>query len=384
MRVGLVAGEASGDLLGAGLISALRQRFPDARFEGIAGPAMEAAGCEPWYPAERLSVMGLVEVLGRLPELLRIRRDLRRRWLNDPPDVFIGIDAPDFNLALERRLRAAGIPTVHYVSPSVWAWRQHRVRKIAQCVDLMLTLFPFEAEFYAQHGVDVRFVGHPLADMVPLEIDRGAVRQRLGIDPDATIVALLPGSRMGEVQRLAEPMLKAAELCAQAHAGLRFVAPLATPATRALFERIAAERTPGLALEVLDGQSREAMAAANVVLLASGTAALEALLLKRPMVVTYRLSALSFWLLKHFKMIKVPFYSLPNLLAGRSVAPELMQHDATPGRLAEAVLKLLEQPQASREMEQTFRSIHESLRRDASTSAAAAVADLLQRRGRVQ
>jgi lipid-A-disaccharide synthase len=381
VKIAIVAGEASGDLLGAGLIEALRARLPDARFEGIAGPAMEAAGCQAWYPAERLSVMGLVEVLGRLPELLRIRRDLFQRLRRNPPDVFIGIDAPDFNLALERRLRAAGIPTVHYVSPSVWAWRQRRVRKIARSVDLMLTLFPFEADFYRRHGVEVRFVGHPLADMIPLQVDRAAARQHLGIDSGAKVVALLPGSRMGEVARLAGCMLSAAALCARVHPELQFIAPLATPNTRALFEREAAAQAPGLALRVLSGQSREVMAAADVVLLASGTAALEALLLKRPMVVTYRLSALTFWILKHLKMIKVPFYSLPNLLAGREVAPELVQDQATPEALSQAVLRLLDQPQASREMEESFLAIHESLRRDASASAAEAVAELIASRG---
>lgn len=377
IRVGIVAGEASGDQLAAGLITALRQRVADIRFEGVAGPAMIAAGCAAIYPSDRLAVMGLVEPLARLPELLRMRRALFKRFERDPPDVFIGVDAPDFNLSLERRLRARGIKTVHYVSPSVWAWRQGRIRSIARSVDLMLTLFPFEADFYHQHKVPVRFVGHPFADLVPMEVDRGAARRALGIAGDARVVAVLPGSRAGEVSRLGEPFLQAAVRLAQRIPELMFVAPMAGPGVRAVFESLVSRMAPSLNLMVLDGRAREAMAAADAVLLASGTAALEALLLKRPMVVAYRVAALTYAILNIFRMLKVRQFSLPNLLAGEALVPEFIQGDVTAEHLADAVAKLLDEPQRAVKLQKKFAEIHGLLRRDASAQAADAVLQLV-------
>lgn len=377
MRIGIVAGEASGDLLAAGLMDALRLRYPQARFEGIAGPRMRAAGCKALFDSEKLAVMGLVEVLRHLPELLSIRHRLRRHFLADPPDLFIGVDAPDFNLRLERQLRESGIPTVHYVSPSVWAWRQGRVRHIGRSVDRMLTLFPFEAGFYEQHDVEARFVGHPLADSIPLEVDCEAARRALGLTETGPVIALLPGSRLGEVRRLAAPFLQAALRCAAVRPELRFVAPMAGPAVRSLFERTAAQVAPGLNLVVVDGDAQQAMAAADVVLLASGTAALEALLLKRPMVVAYKLAPLSYALIRGLRILRVPYYSLPNWLCGEAVVPELMQHAATPQALAAALLEWLEQPQRALVLRQRFERVHRQLRRGASAAAAEAVLELV-------
>jgi lipid-A-disaccharide synthase len=377
LRIGIVAGEASGDLLAADLMRAIQARVPDVQFEGVAGPLMQAAGCQMLYPAEKLAVMGLVEVLGHLPELLRIRRVLRRRFLARPPDLFIGVDAPDFNLALERRLKRAGIPTVHYVSPSVWAWRQYRVRKIGRSLDLMLTLFPFEADFYRAHQVPVRFVGHPLADRIPEHCQRRAVRLALKLPERGRILALLPGSRRSEVKRLAEPFLGAAQWLRHQLPDLQFVAPLATPATREIFEDARRRVAPDLPVTILEGQSREAMCAADAVLLASGTAALECMLLKRPMVVAYRLSPITYWLAK--RLLTVSYYSLPNHLAGRPLVPEIIQRDVTPENLGEALLGYLRDPTASRELMAVFSELHHQLRQDASSSAAEAVLDLVEK-----
>lgn len=376
MRIGIVAGEASGDLLGAGLITSLREQYPDAVFEGIAGPQMIAAGCRALFPAEKLAVMGLVEVLAHLREILKIRKQLFHHFRENPPDIFVGIDAPDFNLTLERRLREKGIKTVHYVSPSVWAWRQKRVKKIARSVDLMLVLFPFEEEFYRQHNVPVKFVGHPLADMIPLCVDRVQARDQLGLAQGQKLLALLPGSRSGEVQRLAEPFVRAAMLCKQQQPELCFIAPMASGKVRAQFENILREIAPALEVTLLDGKSREAMAAADVVLLASGTAALEAMLLKRPMVVAYILAPLTYWMLKKFRMLKVSLYSLPNLLAGREVVRECIQEDATAENLAAAVLELLTHAGKMEALQEEFSRIHTNLRRDASSQAARAVLQL--------
>lgn len=377
MRIGIVAGEASGDLLGAGLIEAIRRRHPQAQFEGIAGPRMRAAGCTPLFDAEKLSVMGLVEVLGHLPELLKIRKQVRQHFLAQPPDVFVGVDAPDFNLRLERQLRDAGIPTVHYVSPSVWAWRQGRVRHIGRSADRVLTLFPFEARFYERFGIDARFVGHPLADRIPLETDRTAARRELGLPESGTVVALLPGSREGEVRRLAAPFLRAAARCAQARPRLRFVVPMAGASLRAQFEMARMQEAPELAITVTDGHAHRAMTAADVVLLASGTAALEALLLSRPMVVAYKLAPLSYALVKGLRMLKAPYYSLPNWLCGEAVVPELIQGDAHPEALSRALLQWLDEPQRMQALGERFAAIHRQLRRGASEAAAEAVLDLI-------
>ena len=378
VRIGIVAGEASGDLLGAGLILAIRQQIPDVEFTGIAGPEMIKAGCKALYPSEKLSVMGLSEVLGHLGEILKIRKHLRNYYNSNPPDVFIGIDAPDFNLGLERRLKEAGIKTVHYVSPSVWAWRQNRVKKISRSVDLMLTLFPFEEAFYRDHDVNVRFVGHPLADMIPMEPDRQPARKELGLPVDARIVALLPGSRMSEVQRLAEPMLGAAKILKQNNPDLFFVVPVASNNIKEYFYQLQQEMTLEIPVTIIDGNSREVMTASEVVLLASGTAAMEAMLLKRPMVVAYKLSGLTYWILKTFKMLKVSEYSLPNLLVGKPLVKECIQHEATPENLASAMQELLDQEDNNESLINTFANIHIKLAKNASEQAANAVVSMLQ------
>ena len=379
--IALVAGEASGDTLGAGLIAALKQRFPNARFIGIGGPRMLAEGMQTRVPMERLAVMGLIEVLGRLRELLRIRRELVEYLKQEQPDVFIGIDAPDFTLGVEQRLRDVGIPTVHYVSPSVWAWREKRVLGIAQSTDLMLTLFPFEEEVYRRHGVAVRCVGHTLADCIPLEPDRTAARQSLGLQQDARILALLPGSRNGELRKLGRLFLETAAWCLERQPELQFIMPCASPERRLQMEAIMAETGLELPLTLYDGKAHEVLAASDAVLIASGTATLEAMLFKRPMVVAYRMAGLTFRILK--RLVKVGHVSLPNLLAGREVAPEFLQDAATPEAMGPALLERL-LPTAERvETEQTFLELHQMLRRDADHSAAEAIAELLGARGKL-
>jgi len=370
--VALVAGESSGDILGAGLMQALRARHADIEFIGVGGPRMEAEGLKSYFPLERLAVMGLVEVLGRLPELLSRRKRLLRTLLDIRPDVFIGIDAPDFNLDLELKLRRAGIKTVHYVSPSVWAWRQKRVLKIRDGCDLMLTLFPFEAKFYDDHQVAVRFVGHPLADAIPLVADREAARAALNLPTEEYVVALMPGSRGGEVARLGSLFLDAAERLRQLRPGIRFVMPCASPERRAQLEQMLAGRD--LPLTLIDGRSHDALAACDAVLIASGTATLEALLYKRPMVVAYRVAPLTFSILK--RMVKSSYVSLPNLLAQRLLVPELLQEAATPEAMAQLLSPLLEHGEVQTE---SFDEIHRALRRDASSQAADAVLQLIGR-----
>lgn len=374
LRVALVAGEASGDLLGAGLMQALREQHPHISFMGVGGPRMEAEGLVSEFPMERLAVMGLVEVLGRLRELLGRRKALIAQLLDARPDVFIGIDAPDFVLEIEAQLHRAGIPAVHYVSPSVWAWRQKRVLKIRDGCDLMLTLFPFEARFYEEQQVPVRFVGHPLADTIPLDSDRLTARQALGLPEQGQVVALLPGSRGGEVGRLGALFLDAAAQLLAVRPDVRFVLPCANAARRAQVEQLLEGRPP-LPLLLTDGRSHEVLAACDGVLIASGTATLETLLFKRPMVVAYRVAPLTYLILK--QLVKSPYISLPNLLAGRKLVPELIQHEATPERLVAELLPLLERPQQQTD---SFETIHHSLRRDASVQAAGAVLDLLRAR----
>ncbi|TLP78426.1 lipid-A-disaccharide synthase [Pseudomonas nitroreducens] len=373
LRVALVAGEASGDILGSGLMQALKQRHPDIEFIGVGGPRMQAEGLQSHFPMERLAVMGLVEVLGRLHELLRRRKDLVKMLIAARPDVFIGIDAPDFNLTLELKLRRAGIRTVHYVSPSVWAWRQKRVLKIKEACDLMLALFPFEARFYEEHAVPVRFVGHPLANTIPLEADRAGARERLGLPQDATVVALLPGSRGGEVGKLGALFLDTAQRLLQDRPGLRFVLPCASPERRVQIEEMLAGRD--LPVQLLDGASHEALAACDAVLIASGTATLEALLYKRPMVVAYKVAPMTYRILKH--LVKSPYISLPNLMAGRLLVPELIQDAATPEALATTLLPLLDDGSVQTE---SFDAIHRALRQDASAQAAEAVLALVEKR----
>lgn len=370
----MVAGELSGDLLGRALMDAIREREPRARFVGIGGPRMIEAGFESWYPMERLSVMGLVEVLGRLFELLRLRASLSRRLRDEAPDVFVGIDAPDFNLGLELDLRRNGVRTVHFVSPSVWAWRQGRVRKIRHAVDRMLTLLPFEAAFYEAHAVPVTFVGHPLADEIPLDDPRVPARLSFALPASAPVVALLPGSRAGEVAQLLPPFLGAARRLAGRYPGIRFLLPAATPERRAQIERIMAA-TEGLPpVRVTDGDARTVMAAADVVLLASGTATLEAMLLKRPMVVAYRVNALTWAIMR--RLVKTPFVSLPNLIAGERLVPELLQDAATPENLEQAAAHFLDDPGSAAALRERFAAMHVGLRRDAAAHAAQAVLDV--------
>lgn len=381
MRIGLVAGEASGDTLGAGLISALRARVPGATFCGVAGPKMQAAGCTAWEPSESLAVMGLFEILRDLPRLIALRGRIQRRFLAERPDVFVGIDAPEFNLGLARRLRAAGIPTVQYVSPQVWAWRQGRVRKIARAEDLVLCLLPFEKQFYDAQGLRAEFVGHPLADAIPLEADRGAARMALGIAPEAQVVALLPGSRRGEVARLGEDFAQTARWLHAQRPALEFVAPMANAGVRDLFRAALARVAPQVPVRLLDGQAQAALTAADAVMVASGTASLEAALCKRPMVVVYRLGALTAWVLRGLNVVKAPFFAQPNLLAERRIVGEYFQQQIVPESIGAELLAWIDDDARRGALAAEFLAIHRMLRRGASESAAEAVLSLVAARG---
>lgn len=376
LRIGVVAGETSGDQLGAALIGALRERAPGVEIRGVCGPLMRAAGCEPLADAHELAVMGLVEVVSHLPRLLRLRRRLRKEFLAWRPDVFIGIDAPEFNLGLASKLHQAGLTTVQYVSPQVWAWREGRVRGIARACDLVLCLLPFEPAFYAHHAVPARFVGHPLADQIPLDFDRSAVRSELGIPTAATVVALLPGSRRGEVARLGPDFIAAAAQLARTAPGVVFVAPMASSEVRALFaEQCAASAFSGVRL--LDGQARTALQAADAALVASGTASLEALLCRCPMVIAYRLSGMTAFLLRALRMVRLKYFALPNLLAGEPLVPEFFQEAVTGAQLAAALQRQLRDTEHRRMLEARFRSIHVTLRQDGAARAADAVLELI-------
>ena len=374
LTIALVAGETSGDILGAGLIRTLKKHHPNIKFVGIAGPLMQAEGCQAWYEMDELSVMGIVEVLGRLRRILAIRRDITKRLIDLKPDVFIGIDAPDFNLSLEGKLKQAGIKTIHYVSPSVWAWKQKRVFKIKRNTNLILAFLPFEKAFYDKFDVPCRFIGHKMADDIPLEPDQTAMRQQLGIPVDCQCLALLPGSRHAEVTLLSEPFLKAAQLLRDKFPDLHIVVPLVNSKRRAEFEQIKAEIAPELKLQLLDGHAREAMIASNAAILASGTVALECMLAKCPMVVGYKMKAFTFWLAK--KLIKTPYVSLPNILAGKEIVPELLQHDCTPENIANHVLPFLEGDNT--ELKATFLALHKQIRCNADEQAAQAVLDVLE------
>ncbi|PSF07683.1 lipid-A-disaccharide synthase [Marinobacter halophilus] len=378
LTVAIIAGEASGDILGAGLIQSLRKRYPNARFVGIGGDEMVAEGFHSLVPMERLSVMGLVEVVGRIRELFSIRARLLDFFFKTPPDVVIGIDSPDFTLAIERRCREAGIPSVHYVSPSVWAWRQKRIFKIAKSVDLMLTLFPFEARFYEEHQVPVAFVGHPLADRIAMKTDTRAARESLGLDVDKPVLAVLPGSRGGEVERLGTLFLEASRWLQCHRPDIQLVIPCVNRDRERQVQGLVESLEVKLPVTLVRGRSREVMAASDVVLLASGTATLEAMLLKKPMVVGYRLSNFSFKLLS--KLVKVPWVALPNLLAQKQLVPELLQDDATPEALGAAVLERLEDEQGRLRLNEAFSELHESLRQNADERAASAISDLLESR----
>jgi lipid-A-disaccharide synthase len=385
LRVGLVAGEASGDTLGAGLITALRRLAPDSEFSGIAGPKMQAAGCVVWEPAESLAVMGLFEILKDLPRLLRLRARIRRSFLHSRPDVFVGIDSPEFNLRLARDLKRAGIPTVQYVSPQVWAWRQGRARTMHQAVDLVLCLLPFEKRFYDEQRMPAEFVGHPLADAIPLEVDRSQARALLDLPTAAQVIALLPGSRRGEVSRLAADFARAVRWMAEQRAAAAqppplFIAPMATPKVRALFAAALERIAPEVTVRLLDGKAQTALIAADVALVASGTASLEAALCKRPMVVVYRLSALTAWLVRRLKLVKIRFFAQPNLLADRRVVGEYFQEQIVPESIGAELLMWLDDPSRRMELEREFLRIHDNLKRDASTRAAEAVFAVAGRR----
>lgn len=376
----LVAGEQSGDALGAGLIAALRLTWPDAQFEGVTGPLMRAEGCTSLADIDELSLFGISEVIGEIPRVLRLRKRLYRQLVASPPSVFIGIDAPAFNTGLERRLKAAGIPTVHYVCPTVWAWRQGRLRSIRRAVDLLLAIFPFEADFFRRHGVPTTFVGHRLADEMPLHPDRIGARRGLDLPAQAPIVALLPGSRRSEVSRLGPCFIDTALWLARRLPGTRFVAPMATPGVRELFEATLAPHAHALDMELVDGRAREVMRAADGLLLASGTATLEGLLAKTPMVVSYRLSQSNYWLARSLNLIKVEHVSMPNLLAGRALVPEFLQDDAQPEIMGAWLYRLLTSRSARGAQVDGFERIHKQLARDSDRNAAAAVTELLENR----
>lgn len=373
LTIAIVAGETSGDILGAGLIRALRTRYPNIRFIGIAGPKMQAEGCEVWYQMDELAVMGIVEVLGKLRRILAIRKDITKRIKALKPDLFIGIDAPDFNLSLEGKLKHAGIKTIHYVSPSVWAWKQKRVFKIKRNTDLILTFLPFEKAFYDKYDVPCRFIGHKMADDVALFPDQNNMREKLGIPPGQRVLSLLPGSRHAEVALLSTPFLQAAQLISQSVTNLHIVVPLANSKRRQEFEQIKAQVAPNLNVQLLDGHAREAMIASDAAILASGTVALECMLAKCPMVVGYKMKPFTFWLAK--KLVKTPYVSLPNILAGKQIVPELLQDECTPANIANHIITLLTSDNSS--LKETFLALHQQIRCDADEQAAKAVLDVI-------
>jgi len=375
MRIALVAGEASGDLLGAGLIRAIRARIPDAKFEGVAGPAMVEAGCLRIEDAEALAVMGLIEPLAEIPKLLMLRRSLLRRWKKSPPDVFVGIDAPDFNFGLEKALRKAGILTVHYVSPSIWAWRAGRIKTVKEATDRVLCILPFEKKLYDEHGIDAVFVGHPKADSLATDIDPESARRMLNLE-GRTVVAVLPGSRSTEVKRLGPIFAAAAALLSAQNDNLRFVTPVASAKLRPLIEQQLQDAGVRDVFQLIDGDSIEAMSAAEVVLLASGTAALESALLGKPTVAAYKIAAVSARIVQIFKLIKAPYYTLPNLLTDKPLVPELIQWAATPQAVAAEVFALLNDEQRRADISSQFAKLRTELALDADQRAADAVIDL--------
>lgn len=378
LTVALVAGEASGDQLGAGLVRELRRQVPGVRCVGIAGPAMQAAGCEPWWEADELAVMGLFEIVRDLPRLLRLRRALIARLLAARPAVFIGIDAPDFNLGVEKTLRAAGITTVHYVSPSVWAWREGRIRTIRKAVDRMLCVLPFEEAFYARHGVDARFVGHPLADELAPGGDAAAARRELALPPEGPVLAILPGSRRGEIERMGAPYAETIAWLAARLPTLACVLPVARPALLApLQAALSAAGVDASRCRLVEGQARSALVAADAALVTSGTASLESALLGCPLVVAYRASALSLALVRGLRLIRIRHFALPNLLTPTPVVPEFLQAEVTAARLGPALERLLTDPAARATQQEEFGKLHALLRCDASRRAAEAVAALL-------
>lgn len=377
VRIAMVAGEASGDLLAAHLIAALRQRLPDARFVGIGGPKMQREGLDAWWPAEKLAVRGYAEVLRHYREITGIRSQLISRLLREKPDVFIGVDAPDFNLAVEKKLKARGIPAIHYVSPSVWAWRGGRVDKIGRAVSRILAMFPFEPSIYEERHIPVSYVGHPLADMIPLESVRAAARARLELPDEGRIFALLPGSRQSELQFMGELYIETAQRLHERFPDATFLVPLVSRETRNQFEealwKLGAQELP---IKMLFGHAQDALAAADCALVASGTATLEAALLKTPMVVAYRMSPWSWRLMK--RMRYQPWVGLPNILAGRFVVPEFLQDEATPENLAQALANLLLDASVRQRLAGVFEGIHRQLKQGTAEKAAAAILPYLE------
>lgn len=373
----MVAGEASGDLLASHLIGALKAQMPDAVFYGIGGPKMQAQGFDAWWPMDKLSVMGYWDALKHYREIAGIRRQLKRRLLDLKPDIFIGVDAPDFNLGLETDLKAAGIKTIHYVSPSIWAWRGGRIKKIARAVNRVLALFPMEPPLYEKEGIPVTYVGHPLADIVPLETRREIVREKLAMRRDGPVFAMLPGSRVGELEMMADTFVQTAKIIVDRYLpNAQFIVPLATRETRLLFETaIYRQQANELPFRLLFGHAQDALGAADVSLVASGTATLEAALLKRPMVITYKIAKFSYWLMK--RMAYLPYVGLPNVLSGRFVVPEILQDQATPENLAEALVKLYEDKDNAEAVEEAFTELHLRLRQNTADKAARAVVECL-------
>lgn len=373
LRIGVVAGELSGDTLGAGLIRAIKVRYPDAEFVGIGGPQMIAEGCQSLFDMEELSVMGLVEVLGRLFRILKIKKSIVDYFKQNPPDVFIGIDAPDFNLRVELALKQAGIKTVHYVSPSVWAWRQNRIHGIAKATNLVLAFLPFEKAFYDKFNVPCEFIGHTLADTIPLQTDKSVARDTLGLAQDKTWLAVLPGSRNAELKMLCEPFLQTCQQLAKQNSNIGFVVALVNQKRREQFEAAWKEFAPELHFELRDGTARTVIEASDVVMLASGTVALECMLVNRPMVVGYRVNALSAFIAR--RMLKTAYVSLPNILADKELVKEFLQEDCTPENLTEEVTRLMSDK--GQQMQEAFHEMHQWIRKDADTQAAKAVLNLI-------
>ena len=372
LRIAIIAGEVSGDLLGAGLIQAIRKTHPDVQFEGIAGEAMQRAGCEAIYPADDLAVMGLTEVLKDLPRLLAIKKAVLKRWIENPPDLFIGIDAPDFNLRVAKEMKAAGVHTVHYVSPSVWAWREGRVKSIERAVDNLLCLLPFEPKYYKDTSVQADFIGHPMADTIALK-NSSDIKSL----PNNPLIAVLPGSRSGEINKLAIPFIKTIAELAKRYPEAEFSIPVAKPKFKQLLENLLREHAPGVPVELLNGQADELLAKADLALVASGTAALETMLYGCPMVVAYRMASSTYWLLDVTKAFKTKYFSLPNILAGEELVKEVMQHDLTVDNLFKEVSRLMDDSQRTSDMRHQFIDLHKVLKQDTNSKVAKIVLDLL-------
>lgn len=377
LRIGIVAGEASGDILAAGLIRAFKQKYPNAIFEGIAGPRMQSMGCETLFDMEELSVMGLAEVLGKIRRLLHIRKTVFRYFSENPPDIFIGVDAPDFNLTLEMKLKKRGIKTVHYVSPTVWAWRESRIHKIARATNNVFCIFPFEPAVYDRYSIPSQFVGHTMADQIPIEVDREAARERLQLDEGDVILALLPGSRRAEVENLLPTFLQSAELLQNQIPDLKVLIPVVNKARKEQVEEYLRQHPTTLKLRTVFGHAQDVMIASNVVLLASGTATLEAMLCKRPMVVAYRLKSLTYQMMKF--LYKQKYFALPNILAGKQIVPELLQQDVEPTKIAELLAQQIQKDNSELQME--YCKIHHTLKQNADQKAADALANLIESRG---